>query len=191
MREKDTAKQTSIIDEVSNIILNEGIAAVSMSKIAKASGISSSTIYVYFTDKEDVLKQVYLAKKEMLATFLLKNIEATTDNPVIFAQQFMRALYEFGMQHYEALMIIEQFNSSPVRNNLQISQAESYRGFERLFEATNHAPQFVTDSAAVILGFAYAPIVLYVKARKTNQLAAQTISIERVIDMCMHALLKE
>ncbi len=99
MREKDTAKQTSIIDEVSNIILNEGIAAVSMSKIAKASGISSSTIYVYFTDKEDVLKQVYLAKKEMLATFLLKNIEATTDNPVIFAQQFMRTLYEFGMQH--------------------------------------------------------------------------------------------
>lgn len=64
MREKDTAKQTSIIDEVSNIILNEGIAAVSMSKIAKASGISSSTIYVYFTDKEDVLKQVYLAKKK-------------------------------------------------------------------------------------------------------------------------------
>lgn len=191
MREKDTAKQTSIIDEVSNIILNEGIAAVSMSKIAKASGISSSTIYVYFTDKEDVLKQVYLAKKEMLATFLLKNIEATTDNPVIFAQQFMRALYEFGMQHYEALMIIEQFNSSPVRNNLQISQAESYRGFERLFEVTSHAPQFVTDSAAVILGFAYAPIVLYVKARKSNQLAAQTISIEQVIDMCMHALLKE
>ncbi|MCT3583110.1 TetR/AcrR family transcriptional regulator [Levilactobacillus brevis] len=191
MREKDTAKQTSIIDEVSNIILNEGIAAVSMSKIAKASGISSSTIYVYFTDKEDVLKQVYLAKKEMLATFLLKNIEATTDNPVIFAQQFMRTLYEFGMQHYEALMIIEQFNSSPVRNNLQISQAESYRGFERLFEATSHAPQFVTDSAAVILGFAYAPIVLYVKARKTNQLTAQTISIEQVIDMCMHALLKE
>lgn len=191
MREKDTAKQASIIDEVSNIILNEGIAAVSMSKIAKASGISSSTIYVYFTDKEDVLKQVYLAKKEMLATFLLKNIEATTDNPVIFAQQFMRILYEFGMQHYEALMIIEQFNSSPVRNNLQISQAESYRGFERLFEVTSHAPQFVTDSAAMILGFAYAPIVLYVKARKTNQLTAQTISIEQVIDMCMHALLKE
>ena len=43
----------------------------------------------------------------------------------------------------------------------------------------------------MILGFAYAPIVLYVKARKTNQLAAQTISIEQVIDMCMHALLKE
>ncbi|MCF7522867.1 TetR/AcrR family transcriptional regulator [Levilactobacillus brevis] len=65
--------------------------AVSMSKIAKASGISSSTIYVYFTDKEDVLKQVYLAKKEMLATFLLKNIEATTDNPVIFAQKTIYA----------------------------------------------------------------------------------------------------
>ena len=61
MREKDLDKEKSIIDEVSRIILKEGIADVSMSKIAKASGISSSTIYVYFSDKEDLLKQVYLA----------------------------------------------------------------------------------------------------------------------------------
>ncbi|ODO60129.1 TetR/AcrR family transcriptional regulator [Lactiplantibacillus plantarum] len=74
MREKDLDKEKSIIDEVSRIILKEGIADVSMSKIAKASGISSSTIYVYFSDKEDLLKQVYLAKKRQLAAFLSQNI---------------------------------------------------------------------------------------------------------------------
>ena len=191
MREKDLDKEKSIIDEVSRIILKEGIADVSMSKIAKASGISSSTIYVYFSDKEDLLKQVYLAKKRQLAAFLSQNINTKPNNSVKFVQQFMYALYDFGMQDYEALMIIEQFNNSPILDSLKIKKEESYQGFEQLFEAVKHTPEFVISSPAVILGFVYAPIVLFVKALKTRQIDNKTIMIDQVVVMCMNALLKK
>lgn len=191
MREKDLDKEKSIIDEVSRIILKEGIADVSMSKIAKASGISSSTIYVYFSDKEDLLKQVYLAKKRQLAAFLSQNINTKPNNSVKFVQQFMYALCDFGMQYYEALMIIEQFNNSPILDSLKIKKEESYQGFEQLFEAVKHTPEFVISSPAVILGFVYAPIVLFVKALKTRQIDNKTIMIDQVVVMCMNALLKK
>lgn len=191
MREKDLDKEKSIIDEVSRIILKEGIADVSMSKIAKASGISSSTIYVYFSDKEDLLKQVYLAKKRQLAAFLSQNINTKPNNSVKFVQQFMYALYDFGMQYYEALMIIEQFNNSPILDSLKIKKEESYQGFEQLFEAVKHTPEFVISSPAVILGFVYAPIVLFVKALKTRQIDNKTIMIDQVVVMCMNALLRK
>lgn len=191
MREKDLDKEKSIIDEVSRIILKEGIADVSMSKIAKASGISSSTIYVYFSDKEDLLKQVYLAKKRQLAAFLSQNINTKPNNSVKFVQQFMYALYDCGMQYYEALMIIEQFNNSPILDSLKIKKEESYQGFEQLFEAVKHTPEFVISSPAVILGFVYAPIVLFVKALKTRQIDNKTIMIDQVVVMCMNALLKK
>ena len=191
MREKDLDKEKSIIDEVSRIILKEGIADVSMSKIAKASGISSSTIYVYFSDKEDLLKQVYLAKKRQLVAFLSQNINTKPNNSVKFVQQFMYALYDFGMQYHEALMIIEQFNNSPILDSLKIKKEESYQGFEQLFEAVKHTPEFVISSPAVILGFVYAPIVLFVKALKTRQIDNKTIMIDQVVVMCMNALLKK
>ena len=162
-----------------------------MSKIAKASGISSSTIYVYFSNKEDLLKQVYLAKKRQLAAFLSQNINTKPNNSVKFVQQFMYALYDFGMQYYEALMIIEQFNNSPILDSLKIKKEESYQGFEQLFEAVKHTPEFVISSPAVILGFVYAPIVLFVKALKTRQIDNKTIMIDQVVVMCMNALLKK
>lgn len=63
MWERDLVKEKSIIDEVSCIILKEGIVDVLMFKIVKVSGIFLLIIYVYFLDKEDFLKQVYFVKK--------------------------------------------------------------------------------------------------------------------------------
>ncbi|TAR21839.1 TetR family transcriptional regulator, partial [Lactiplantibacillus plantarum] len=47
------------------------------------------------------------------------------------------------------------------------------------------------SSPAVILGFVYAPIVLFVKALKTRQIDNKTIMIDQVVVMCMNALLKK
>ncbi|WP_261978965.1 hypothetical protein [Lactiplantibacillus plantarum] len=88
-------------------------------------------------------------------------------------------------------MIIEQFNNSPILDSLKIKKEESYQGFEQLFEAVKHTPEFVISSPAVILGFVYAPIVLFVKALKTRQIDNKTIMIDQVVVMCMNALLKK
>ncbi len=59
MRVKDKKKEHKIKSITLDLVAAEGIAGVKMSRLAKLANISPSTIYTYFTDKEDLLVQVY------------------------------------------------------------------------------------------------------------------------------------
>ncbi|MDU5335220.1 TetR/AcrR family transcriptional regulator [Enterococcus sp.] len=190
LREKDTSKYNKIIDEVGKIILTEGISSVSMSKIAKATGISSSTIYVYFTDKDDVLKKVYLENKKNLADYLAKQIDSTITDDLQYIRSYMEAVYAFGQENFEALMIIDQFNHSPILMQLNISVVESYAGFEMLFERVDRAPAgiFKAVEPIILLTFGYTPIVMYLQAIKLEQIDPKSTTINQIIDMSIKAI---
>jgi len=66
MRHKDENKKESITIAAIQLINEIGLAETSMSKIAKRAGVSSATIYVYFENKNDMIKKLYLTiKKDM------------------------------------------------------------------------------------------------------------------------------
>ena len=48
MRKRDNSKKIRIMNSAVSLIAETGIAGLSMSKLAKASGVPQSTIYVYF-----------------------------------------------------------------------------------------------------------------------------------------------
>lgn len=59
MRLKDDNKATLIREKAIEMIVKQGFDGLSMHKLAKAVGISASTIYVYFKNREDLLNSVY------------------------------------------------------------------------------------------------------------------------------------
>ncbi len=59
-RPKDDEKRQAIRDAVIAVVIEGGLANVSISKIAKRAGVSAGTIYLYFSNKEDLLQQTYL-----------------------------------------------------------------------------------------------------------------------------------
>lgn len=59
MRKRDDQKKNKILEATVNLMAAQGINGVSMSMIAKASGIPQATIYVYFSSKEELLKELY------------------------------------------------------------------------------------------------------------------------------------
>lgn len=60
MRPQDIEKKTAITNAVYKIVKEEGLPALSFGKIAKEAKVSPATPYVYFTDKIDMLSQIYL-----------------------------------------------------------------------------------------------------------------------------------
>ena len=60
MRLKDDAKESLIREKAVELIVNEGLDGFNMKDLAKACGISASTIYVYFKNKEDLFYQLTL-----------------------------------------------------------------------------------------------------------------------------------
>jgi AcrR family transcriptional regulator len=60
MRNKDEQKEQLILDTALQMINRVGLAGLKMSDLAKEARLATGTLYIYFKDKETLLKQLYL-----------------------------------------------------------------------------------------------------------------------------------
>ncbi len=58
MRIKDDTKREAIIEKTIAIVFEQGFAGIKMADLAKRVGISVSTLYVYFKNKEDLIVSI-------------------------------------------------------------------------------------------------------------------------------------
>ena len=59
MRRQSEDKKKAIFEAAIALIADGGLAGISMSKLAKKSGVPQATMYVYFSSKEQLLREVY------------------------------------------------------------------------------------------------------------------------------------
>jgi AcrR family transcriptional regulator len=59
MRVKDMDKRAAIKQATLEIVAEQGLSAIKMADIARRVGISPSTLYVYFANKEDLVKTLF------------------------------------------------------------------------------------------------------------------------------------
>ena len=63
-------KARYILEQVVRLYHRYGIKSVTMDEVAKQLGISKKTIYDFFSDKEDLVKQVLMFEHELRSGFL-------------------------------------------------------------------------------------------------------------------------
>jgi len=68
----DNAKRRQIMDGARRVFLAEGFDAASMNEVARAAAVSKGTLYVYFTDKEDLFAALIREEKQAQAEQLCR-----------------------------------------------------------------------------------------------------------------------
>lgn len=131
MRKKDEKKYTQIIDSVSELILEIGLSGVTIAKIAAKADLYPSTIYIYFSDKEDLLRQVFRQQRQTLHHYLSEKI-SLAPTPPQKVQIYMRALYQFAQDQPRQLATLQQFLDSPLLDQLAIPVLEQNLIFPEL-----------------------------------------------------------
>ncbi len=63
MRIKDLNKIDFIFKASLNLIFKDGIAGLTMAKIAQKAGIATGTLYIYFKNKEELVNELYKSVK--------------------------------------------------------------------------------------------------------------------------------
>ncbi|MDN5787974.1 TetR/AcrR family transcriptional regulator [Pseudorhodobacter sp.] len=63
---EDPAKREAILQGAAQVFLESGFDAASMNDICRAAGVSKSTLYVYFTSKEDLFERLVAIKGDKL-----------------------------------------------------------------------------------------------------------------------------
>jgi len=59
MRSRDYSKEATIFESSLQIIERDGIAGLTMAKIANAANLATGTLYIYFTNKEELIHELY------------------------------------------------------------------------------------------------------------------------------------
>jgi AcrR family transcriptional regulator len=110
-RQKENLRK-EIFDAASELFAQEGYANVSMRKIAERIEYSPTTIYLYFKDKNELLKYICEETFAKLGEQIREISEPETE-PIIALRKGLRAYVDFGLahpNHYEVVFGMPIFN---------------------------------------------------------------------------------
>jgi len=109
MKKKDMSKQLKIQDAVAEIILTEGAASVSTTKVARRVGIAQSNVYLYFKDKQALLDSVY--ERETQKILATTEIASLQDQKIPLGERvrlYIQQVYDFSLANPDSLTLIQQ-----------------------------------------------------------------------------------
>lgn len=132
LKEKEDLRRL-ILDTAGELFTSEGYENVSMRKIAERIGYSPTTIYLYFRDKEDLLREVCESTFSRLADEIRRSYDGAM-TPLERMQRGLLTYIRFGLanpHHYEVVFISSKVNfMSP--NSFSFEGSMGQQAFELL-----------------------------------------------------------
>lgn len=112
MRIKDDIKRSSIIHQTLDIVYKDGLSGIKMADLAKRVGVSPSTLYVYFKNKQDLIVTITSELIEQEAINSAKEI--TDDLPYKLKLKTLWLFWlNFGVNHSKEMSFLNQVKQSP------------------------------------------------------------------------------
>lgn len=123
-RPKDTNKIDLIYKAALNLVVKIGYVELKMSDVAKEAGIATGTLYIYFSNKEDLINKLYLhLKKQNTKEITLGYVPSDP-----FFANFKRVWYkylEISRRDSHQMMFLEQYFRSPYLREETKQQTEN------------------------------------------------------------------
>lgn len=189
MRVKDENKNDAIFAATIDLLNEVGFAGISMSKIAKRANVSSSTIYVYFKNKDDMLRKTYIyVKKTLLGAF-----DGIFDDSLSIKEAielFMRRYLQFFVENKAYFLFCEQFDASPllIKYDLATLNKEMMSVFHVLFNAGKQKGLLKNMDTALLIAYCFYPIAYLAKVQFTLNKKPTKKIVDQAIELTWQAI---
>ncbi|GAA0557458.1 TetR/AcrR family transcriptional regulator [Chitinophaga japonensis] len=162
MRPRDEQKEATIREKAIEMIVQEGFDGFSMQKLAKAAGLSASTIYIYFKNREDLLRQLYLAVDEVFAREALRHFDpAMPFEDGLWLQWKNR--YRYILKHPLYFHFSEQFRNSPLIRQQDLHTPAFRSAMQQFVRNAVQRKEVAELPAEVFWAAAYGPFYILVQ----------------------------
>ncbi|WP_206098587.1 TetR/AcrR family transcriptional regulator [Paenibacillus montanisoli] len=188
MRHKDENKNEAIFQATIQLLNEIGFSNISMSKIAKRANVSSSTIYVYFDNKEDMLGKLYMNVKQKLSANVLAGVNDLMPVKSAF-ELVIRNQIDFLINHKDEFLFLEQFSNSPLIQILCLEDTAPM--FQSLIDLVNRGKKeklLKERDPLMLLMQVHAPISGLVKMHLNDEFRLDEKNIEELIEMIWDAI---
>jgi TetR/AcrR family transcriptional regulator, multidrug resistance operon repressor len=112
MKPKDDEKLEAIADAAFKLVENVGLSGLTMADIARTAGIATGTLYVYYSSKEELIKDLYRKSKLATTSRLLEGFD-----PRLPFRSRARILWRNSLKnrldHYAEAIFQQQYLNSP------------------------------------------------------------------------------
>lgn len=188
MRNKDENKKDAIFEATIELLNEIGFANISMSKIAKRAGVSSSTIYVYFENKEDMLKKVYFEVKKKLISAMSGGIQE--DTPIRLAVELLvRNVLNFVPENKQYFLFLEQFSNSPLVGNLDDINL-LFQPLNNVFEKGIRQGELKPIDVDLLMNYLIHSVVQLAKMYLKREIQLTEADIQKIIQISWDAVKK-
>jgi len=132
MRARDPHKELLVKQKAIELILKDGFDGFSMQKLAKACDISVGTLYIYYENKDDLIKKIGIEEGKRMMDATLKGF--SPDMP--FAEG-LKVQWEnrssYWIKNKEAALFYENLKHTPYATEILEEMSRSFRPIMKKF----------------------------------------------------------
>ncbi len=121
-------KRAAIMNAALRLFTRLGFHGAPTSKIARAAGIGTGTLFHYFSTKEELISQLYLEVKEDLKTAMVEGVGEEDTVRAKIRRLWFNAL-QWGLNNPDRFMFFAQFRNSPFITTLCKEEAKAHLQF--------------------------------------------------------------
>ena len=172
MRVKDDEKVNKIYRAAIKIVNRDGFEGSSMAKIATEADVAPATIYLYFDNKEDMIKKLFVHLKSRMGGSYHNNINEFTPSKGTYRTMWLNH-YQFITDNIEEFNFLENFSNCPLFNKIENEQKLDYcSSIESFFEQSKNIGLIQNLTNDLLYSLLFSPINYMVKksASTNNQL---------------------
>lgn len=112
MRSKDNSKEIVILNTALSMVNIVGLSGLKMSDLAKQAGLATGTLYIYFKNKEAIIKRLFAYIVEQVTLDVMQNITPSISTKEKIRHVCLNYLYEL-IAYPDYKVFVEQFFRSP------------------------------------------------------------------------------
>ena len=112
MKPKDDEKQRAIAQATFDLVAQTGLSGLTMAEIARAAGIATSTLYVYYPSKDELISQLYQDAKTVTAERIMRGVEPAMPFKARVRRTWLNLL-RHRLDQYAEVVFQEQYYNSP------------------------------------------------------------------------------
>lgn len=123
MRIKDQSKTEAIFKATLTLVKERGLAGINMSDISKAASIGTGTLYIYFKNKDELIKALFLQCRQQSVLCYFAGVEAGMP----FKERMRRVfsnIIGYKTAYFEVSAFLEQSYHSPFVSAADLKKKE-------------------------------------------------------------------
>lgn len=161
MRKRDANKEIIIREKAIEMIVHQGFDGLSMHKLAKASGVSVATIYIYFKDRQDLIQSLYAEETKKMTDATLTGFDPESHFDIGLKVQWLNRL-QYCLKNPYSMTFIEQVKHSPLVDR-SVMDARFLNAMSKFVRTAIERKELIRLPVEIYWAIAFAPLYQLVK----------------------------